>query len=174
MAKALSSAKPGKTQRVIYYSVFSLHKMMRIPLTLLAWVFLVHFLLQFVHARKDGRSLPERVQAATALIQAPIEEAARIDMRYELRSLKFDLMPLVLATGFFLIRWRTNSLYKRLARKLNGPALEPALPPSWSPAHEATARSSSATVAAFPGTGGPASGQFELYSFWGGRQPSRG
>ena len=176
MDKSSGSAKQGKARRALFYSLFCLHKAIRIPLTLLAWLFLVHFLLQFVHARKDGKSLPERVQMATAIVQIPIEEAARIDMRYEFRNLQIDLMPLVLVTGFFLIRWRTSSIYKLLESKLKGTTPEPVLPGSWSPSRAATAGSRPEPVPAFRARGGgePAAGHFELYSFWGGRQPSRG
>ena len=176
MDKSPGSARQGKARRVLFYSLFCLHKAIRIPLTLLVWLFLVHFLLQFVHARKDGKSLPERVQLATALVQTPIEEAARIDMRYEFRHLKIDLMPLVLLTGFFLMRWRTNSLYARLERKLKGQAPELVPPGSWNTSGAAAAGSQSEAVPAFRARGGeePVPGHFEVYSFWGRRQPSRG
>lgn len=111
----------GRVRLVLRHFVFSVHKAIRIVLTLIIWLFLADFSLQFVHAYRNGKSLPERVHALTMVVQNPLEEVAQIDIRYRIRDLVVDFMPLVIFAGVFYIRFQMGSIYRSIESAIMGP-----------------------------------------------------
>ena len=124
MAMETSFVKGKTVRRLLGGSAFGLHVAIRLVLTVVVWVFLADFLLQFAHSRMDGKSLPERVHGVTALVQIPMEEAAGMDMRYDYNGAPVDLMPLVILTVAFFTRRRARIVYQQLRTAINGPAPE--------------------------------------------------
>ena len=120
MTEKSSFLQHKTVRRVLKGGAYGLHKVVRLALTVVIWVFLADFLLQFVHSRMDGTSLPERVHSLTAVVQIPLEMAAGIDMRYDYDGALVDLLPLVFVTAAFLVRRRVRFVYQQLDAAIHG------------------------------------------------------
>ena len=129
-----------------------IRRAVRFSLTLIVFLFLADFLLQFVHARRNGNSLPERVHRITAPVMAEVEQTTQIDLRYAFRYRTVDFMPMAIFLLILLGKMPLNSLLWQVERRMNRRGPEP--PPT--PEESAYApRTTPATPPPAPNGGGP-------------------
>jgi hypothetical protein len=110
-----------RTRAYGFHSTRFLRKLISFCLTLAAWLFMVEFLLQFVHTHDNRNSMSEQVQAITDKGQAPIERVVGFDLRYKFPGATVDFMPLLIFVGLLLLRNRTDFILLRVESCFKGP-----------------------------------------------------
>ncbi len=118
-------SKPTGLHFVGYISAYYLLGTLRLAVSLVVLMFFADFCLQFVHAYKNGNSLPERVHRLTAPTQYQLEKATQVNLRYEFRYRTVDFMPLAILFFLLIAKMPVSSVYWRIQWRLKGHAPQP-------------------------------------------------
>ena len=120
-----SNSQPTGLRFYTFFFLYLILRAVRFSLTLVVFIFLADFLLQFVHARRNGNSLPERVHQITSPVLENVEQTTRVDLRYAFRYRTVDFMPMAIFLLILLGKMPINSLLWEVERRMNRRGPEP-------------------------------------------------